>query len=165
MTDNRIKQFLLPDVDRKFLVRILIVAVTAVVVFKYVFIPFRIHGDSMWPTYKDGAVNFSFRPAYLFSKPGRNDVVTIRLAGNRVMLLKRIVALENDTVAFTDGRLIVNQQVVNEPYVSGPCDWNLASRLVKPGHVYVVGDNRSVPMQTHHFGQTPVQRITGAVLW
>jgi len=55
------------------------------------------------------------------------------------MLLKRIVALEHDTVAFRDGRLLVNQQEVKEPHVSGPCDWNLSPRQVKPGHVYVVG--------------------------
>ena len=119
----------------------------------------------MWPTYKDGSVNFSFTLAYLFSEPERKDVVTVRLAGDRVMLLKRIVALEDDTVAFSDGRLLINQKEVTEPYVSGPCDWELPPRKVKPGYVYVIGDNRSVPMERHHFGQTPVRRITGVPLW
>ncbi len=119
----------------------------------------------MWPTYSDGSMNFCFTLSYLFREPGRNDVVTIRLAGKRVMLLKRIVALEHDTVAFHDGRLFVNQKAVAEPYVSGPCDWNLPPRRVKTGHVYVVGDNRGVPMEMHHFGQTPVYRIAGVPLW
>lgn len=165
MTDSRIKQFLFPTADRKYLIRILIVAAAAFVLFKYVLIPFRIQGDSMRPTYTSGSVNFCFTPAYLFSGPARKDVVTIRLAGNRVMLLKRVVALANDTVAFRGGRLFVNDKAVEEPYISGPCDWNLEPRQVKPGHVYVVGDNRGVPMETHHFGQTPVQRITGVPIW
>ena len=46
-----------------------------------------------------------------------------------------------------------------------PWDWTLAPRTVKPGHVYVVGDNRSVSMASHQFGQTPVHRIVGALLW
>lgn len=165
MADNNVNRFLFPRLDRRYFLRVLIVAITAVIVFKFVFIPFRIHGDSMWPTYTDGSVNFCFTMSYLFSEPDRNDVVAIRLAGNRAMLLKRIVALEGDTVAFQDGRLFVNQEAVEEPYVSGPCDWNLEPRQVKPGHVYVVGDNRGVPMERHHFGQTPARRITGVPLW
>lgn len=165
MTAGTIRRFLFPRPDRRYLVRVLIVALTAFVIFKFVLIPFRISGDSMWPTYRNGGMNFCFTLAFLFSDPVRADVVTIRLAGNRAMLLKRIVALENDTVEFRDGRLLVNQQVVPEPYVSGPCDWNLPPRTVKPGHVYVVGDNRSVPMDRHHFGQTPVERIVGEPLW
>ena len=165
MTENRINKFLFPKINQKYLMRILIVTVTALIVFKYLLIPFRIQGDSMWPTYRDGRMNFCFTPAYLFSSPKRNDVVTIRLAGNRVMLLKRIVALADDTVAFKNGRLFVNQAPVQEPYVTGPCDWDLEPRRVKPGHVYVVGDNRSVPMERHQFGQTPVRRITGVPLW
>jgi len=165
MAKSWIKKFLFPEANRKYFIRILIVAVTAFMVFKYVLIPFRIQGDSMWPTYTNGSVNFCFTCLYLFSEPDRNDVVTVRLAGNRVMLLKRIVALENDTVAFKAGKLIVNQQEVEEPYISGSCDWDLPPRKVKPGHIYVVGDNRGVPMERHHFGQTPVRRITGAPLW
>ena len=165
MTESRIKAFLFPKANRKYFLRVLIVALTAFVLFKYVLIPFRIEGESMWPTYTNGSVNFCFTLTYLFSRPARGDVVTIRMAGNSVMLLKRIIALENDTVAFKNGRLFVNQQEVTEPYVSGPCDWDLPQRKVKPGYVYVVGDNRSVPMERHHFGQTPVRRITGKPLW
>lgn len=165
VTDGIIRRFLFPRLDRRYLVRVLIVAVTAFIVFKYVLIPFRVRGESMWPTYRDGGVNFCFTLPILFSAPKRGDVVTIRLAGNRAMLLKRIVALENDTVEFRDGRLLVNQEDVPEPYVSGPSDWRLPPRTVKPGHVYVVGDNRSVPMERHNFGQTPVERIVGAPLW
>lgn len=165
MADSRIRRFLFPKVNCRYLIRVLIVALAAVTVFKYIFIPFRVQGDSMRPTYVDGSVNLCFTLPYLFVEPDRYDVVTIRLAGNRVMLLKRIVALENETVAFRDGRLLVNQQELPESYVAGPCDWELESRTVKPGHVYVVGDNRSVPLEEHHFGQTPVQRIVGVPVW
>ncbi len=165
MDNSRLKRFFVPEAGRKYFIRVLIVAVSAFIVFQYVLIPFFIRGDSMWPTYTDGSFNFCFTPAYLFSRPQRGDVVTIRMAGKRVMLLKRIVALEHDIVAFKDGRLFVNHQAVTEPYTSGPCDWQLPPREVKAGHVYVVGDNRSVPMARHDFGQTPVGRITGVPLW
>jgi hypothetical protein len=28
-----------------------------------------------------------------------------------------------------------------------------------------VGDNRNMPMETHHFGQASVERIIGVPLW
>ena len=66
---------------------------------------------------------------------------------------------------YQNGNLFVNQTKVDEPYVRRPSDWNLALRRVDPGHVYVIGDNRSVPMHVHQFGQTPLNRIIGAPLW
>jgi hypothetical protein len=36
---------------------------------------------------------------------------------------------------------------------------------VESDSVYVVGDNRSVPMQNHFFGQASLPRILGGPLW
>lgn len=81
------------------------------------------------------------------------------------MLLKRVVALEGETVEFRNGELFINENRLHEPYVKYPCNWNLAPRTVKKEYVYVVGDNRNVPIQKHDFGQTQLKRIIGAPLW
>jgi len=119
----------------------------------------------MEPTYKDGQLNICFRLTYLFYEPKRFDVVAVRYAGNRVMLLKRIVALEGEQVEFRDGTLFVDGQLEEEPYVSNPYHWNLPPRHVGKGNVYLAGDNRSVPMERHDFGQTSMNRLIGAPLW
>jgi len=61
------------------------------------------------------------------------------MAGQKIMLLKRVVATEGQSVEFREGSLFVDGKKVNEPYVSAKSDWNLAPATVKPGHVYVVG--------------------------
>jgi signal peptidase I len=119
----------------------------------------------MVPTYNNGDVNFCFTLKYLFSPPKKNDIVTVRFAGTRVMLLKRVIALEGETVAFENGYLLINGTKIPEPYVAKRQKWNLPPRVVKKDHVYVIGDNRNVPMDRHHFGQTPVNRIVGVPLW
>ncbi len=81
------------------------------------------------------------------------------------MLLKRVVALEGETVEFRDGKLFVNGGEIDEPYVRGPYHWNLAPRQVGQDRVYVVGDNRSMPVKSHTFGQVSRQRILGRPLW
>ena len=113
----------------------------------------------------NGEFNFCFRFQYAFSKPERGHVVVIRLAGKKVMLLKRVVGLEGDMVAFRKGRLFVNGKKVDETYVRYPSDWDLQPRMVDKNHIYVVGDNRNVPMDMHRFGQTSIDRIIGAPLW
>jgi signal peptidase I len=101
----------------------------------------------------------------MFSTPERHDVVAIRLAGEKVILLKRVVGLEGDVVGFRDGALFVNEKKMNETYIRFPSGWNLRPRKVDKDHVYVVGDNRSVPIDVHQFGQTSRERIIGAPLW
>jgi signal peptidase I len=165
MTDSAVKKFFFPQITKRYLLRVAVVAITAFIIFKYVFIPFRIQGESMAPNYVTGSFNFCFAPRYLFSKPTPPDVVLVRMAGQEIMLLKRVVAIEGQSVEFREGNLFVDGKKVNEPYVAGKSDWNISPTIVKPGHVYVVGDNRSMPARGHTFGQTPVTRIAGEPLW
>lgn len=157
--------FFFPDLTPAFALRLLAVAGTAVVIFGFVLTPFRIKGHSMAPTYRNGGFNFCNKLRFVFNHPQKQDVVTIRLAGQSIMLLKRVVALEDDVVEFRAGQLFVNQRLVDEPYVHDPSAWNLPPRTVARGHVYVVGDNRQVPMHIHQFGQTSIDRIIGGPLW
>ena len=119
----------------------------------------------MEPSYRNGGFNFCWRLRYLFSDPKRYDVVVVRFAGSKVMLLKRVVAVGGEQVEFRDGRLLVDGEAIDEPYVRYPCNWNLSPRHVEKDHVYVIGDNRSTPMENHYFGQASVKRVVGAPLW
>jgi signal peptidase I len=162
---NRLRQFFFPSITPKFLLRVVGVALSAYLAFTYVLIPIHIQGSSMEPTYHNGSINFCWTLGALFSKPQRHDVVAVRLAGQRVMLLKRVVALEGERIEFRHGKLLVDGNKIDEPYVRYPCDWNLPSRQVEPGSVYVVGDNRSMPIGDHYFGQASIKRIVGVPLW
>lgn len=166
MTLNRIfRHFFFPSLTPAFLIRVVCVGLFAYLIFGHVLIPFRIKGVSMKPTYQNGEVNFCWRFRYLFSKPQRGDVVVVRLAGQKVMLLKRVVALEGDEVQFRNGKLLINGKEIDEPYLRYPSNWNLPSRQVESNSVYVVGDNRDGPIQNHFFGQTSIVRILGGPLW
>lgn len=162
---KRLRQFLFPSLTPQFLIRIVLVALSAFFFFGQICLPLRIKGYSMEPTYHNGNVNFLWKLRYVFSKPRRQDVVAVRFAGNRVMLLKRVVAVEGEMVEFQNGRLYVDGEKIEEPYVRYPCNWNLSPRQVEKDCVYVVGDNRSMPLEDHIFGQTSIKRILGVPLW
>jgi len=161
---GEIADFFLPRVTGGFLIRLAIVALTAMAVFHYLLIPCIITGTSMEPTVRRTGFTFCWRGKYWGKAPVRGDIVVLRYA-NRVYYLKRIVGLPGERVAFHRGFLFVNGRPLREPYVHFACDWELPERTVRNGHYYVVGDNRSMPLDQHRFGQVSAHRIAGAPLW
>ena len=93
MEDGHLKNFFLPKMTPEYLVRVAIVAVLAYVIFGHLCIPARLSGSSMEPIYHDGGINFCWTPAYWYKSPERGDVLMVRLAGKKIMFLKRIVAV------------------------------------------------------------------------
>ena len=161
---GEVMEFFFPRLRAGFFIRLAAVAFFALVVFGFLLMPCVIDGESMMPTYGRHGFNFCKKWSYWFSKPQRGDVVIIKYASN-IYLLKRIVALEGDTVEFRRGKLFVNGIEQDEPYVKYLSNWNLKPREVAPGSCYVVGDNRSQRMHEHVFGQISLERIAGEPLF
>ena len=104
-------------------------------------------------------------PSRTVNRDNNSIEVALRYEGDRVMLLKRIVAGEGDVVEFRNGTLLVNGEPKLEPYVKfNQGGWNLPPRKVSAGYVYVVGDNRGMPIEQHKFGQIRKSRIQGTLL-
>jgi signal peptidase I len=149
------------------LARIGILVAVVAVLRAFVFLPIRVSGPSMEPTYHDG-INIVNRLAYLSHGPARGDVVAISMAeeGHSVMLMKRIVGLPGETVAFHQGRVWINGNELSEPYLQRVSDWEMAPQRLGPDKYYVVGDNRSMPQEFHVQGPAARSRIVGKViLW
>lgn len=154
-----------PEMGKAYLIRVLILAAAAFLFFGVFCRPMFLNGKSMEPNYHTGTLNFCWSPTYWFRQPARGDVGVFRYAGNRVLLLKRIVAFPGEIVEFRQGDLYVNGIKLEEPYVKTKrASWNLPPRKVSEGHYYVVGDNRSVPMYQHKFGEIRQSRLEGGLL-
>ncbi len=149
---------------RNTVIRIAVLAVTCFIVFHFILLPIRVTGISMLPTYKNGSINSVNRLAYLFHEPRRGDVVSIRFAGTHLMLMKRIIGLPGETVAFVNGRVLINDEILDEPYEKSPCDWNLPPEKLGADEYFVVGDNRTMPAEDHTKGKVPRERIIGRVV-
>ena len=146
------------------LARATVLAALCFIVFKFVLLHIRVEGISMLPTYEDGSKYFVNRMAYLWREPQRGDVVSIRLAGVHVMYLKRIIGLPGETVAFVNGKVLINGEVLDEPYEKLPCDWNRSPEKLGPDEYFIVGDNRSMPQENHTFGKVERGRIVGKII-
>jgi signal peptidase I len=147
------------------LIRIIALVMTCWIVFGFILLPIRVTGISMLPTYKDHSLNLVNRLAYLWHEPRRGDVVSVRLTGLHVMYLKRIIGLPGETVAFANGRVLINGSILAEPYEKYPCDWNSPPVTLAANEYYFVGDNRSMPLEDHTHGIQKRTRIVGKVLF
>jgi len=146
------------------LLRIVVLVVTCVVLFRFIFLPIRVEGVSMLPTYKGGRINFVNRLAYIFHEPRRGDVVAIRLAGPSIMFMKRIIGLPGETIEYHDGHTWINGQPLDEPYIRSAWNWEQQPRHLGPEEYYFAGDNRSMAREDHEQGKAPRERIVGKVL-
>lgn len=149
------------------LIRISVLVLSTLLLFKFVLLPIRVTGISMLPTYSDHSINLVNRLAYIKHPPQRGDVVNIRFAENsdiRVTFLKRIIGLPGDVVSFSAGHAFINGHELKEPYLRLPCDWNCPPVRLKNDECFVVGDNRSMPPEDHWHGKISLRRIVGKVL-
>lgn len=156
------------------LVRLVIWVVACVVIFKVALLRVEVDGISMLPTYRNHAKNWINRLAYFRHEPRRGDVVAIRLVEANdyisrleppgVMLLKRIIGLPGETVGFADGRVLINGEILDEPYEKFSCDWNIPPVKLAADEYYVVGDNRSMPEQNHTKGIYNRNQILGKIM-
>jgi signal peptidase I len=151
---------------KRTLVRAIVLAVGCFLFFKLFFfkvivLPVRIEGNSMFPTYHDRGINFVNRLAYRHSQPQRGDIVGIRMAGPSVMLMKRIVGLPGETVAFDHGRLVINGLPIPEPYMKthAPAPF-LDPVTLGSNEYYVIGDNR----MNSDRGRIDHDRIMGKII-
>lgn len=158
------KDFFFPKLNKKLALRIGIAVIFFGTVFGFVLMPCFINGASMKPTYSSFGFNFCNKFKYRNTPVKHGDIVILRYVG-RKYFLKRVIGLEGDTIEFCYGILFRNGEKVNEDYVKLPSKWHMKPVKVRKGTVFVVGDNRSMPIEQHQFGLINKKRIAGAPLW
>ena len=145
--------------------RIGVIAAATVLMCLFVLRPMVISGESMMPTYSSRGFTFGFLPYFKMYDPQRQQIVILKHAGFNTFLLKRVLAFSGETVEMRDGVLYVNGKALDEPYVKNGCDWNMSRREVPRGKIFVLGDNRSMPMHNHMGGMIDQSRLAGVPIW
>ncbi len=138
--------------------------VVAILVRAVLFQAFYIPSPSMQPTLHVNDRVLVNKLSYDFHDVRRGDVVVFE--SPQVVaekdLIKRVIGLPGDTVETRDGEIVVNDEVLKEPYLprdvgTGPME----KVTVPPGHYWVMGDNRGNSSDSRVFGPIPESSIIG----
>ncbi len=84
-------------------------------------------------------------------------------------VIKRVIGLPGDSVAVSGGKVHVNDEPIDEPYLhpaTAMADYGPV--VVEPGQVFVMGDNRNASRDSRFFGTVPMDTVIGrafVILW
>ena len=87
---------------------------------------------------------------------------------NKESYIKRVIGLPGDHVQIKEGKVYINNEVLDEPYLQDGVTTNMGNQifsdLVVPENcVFAMGDNRDHSIDCRSFGCIPLEKIEGTV--
>jgi signal peptidase I len=125
----------------------------------------RVYGQSMEPNlHTDQRLvveKISYNRWWPVRGPQRGDVVVFRVDPNSDLLIKRVIGLPGDRVEIRSGQVIINDDPLDEPYITRPTYGDYGPVDVPPLHIFVLGDNRGFSNDSRAFGALPLDSVIG----
>ena len=89
---------------------------------------------------------------YLFGKHDRGSIVVFKSPDESGQdLVKRIIGIPGDTISINDGKVFVNGNLIEEPYVESQGSSKTSDLQVPNNHYFVLGDNRPWSNDSRHW--------------
>jgi signal peptidase I len=144
------------------------IAVTLLIfiVIRFAVQSFRVDGPSMEPGLHTNEYVLVNKAAYLLTAPQRGDVIVFHFPLNPSEdFIKRIVGVPGDTIQTTSTEVIVDGQVLREPYISQPFNFENHTWKLGPGQFFVMGDNRDNSLDSRSWGPLDRSYIVGKAVF
>ena len=153
---------------------------------------FKVDGSSMDPTLASGQYLLVNRLVYLnldmdrLSKiipfwrveeetsrhaihpPRRGEIIVFEfpdknLDNHRKDFVKRVVGVPGETIQIHHGEVLVDNQLLDEPYITEKWKSNSRGITLGEGEYYVLGDNRNYSNDSRAWGAVPRENVKGKV--
>ncbi len=123
---------------------------------------FRIEGSSMEPNLHDGQYLIINKIVYRFYPHERGDIVVFQFPRNpKRDFIKRVVGLPGEKVEVKQGKVLINDQELEEPYAPKTSSYSWGPALVGENELFVLGDNRNNSSDSHSWGMLPQDKVVG----
>lgn len=141
-----------------------VAVVVCVLLITYVVQAFKVQGTSMSPELADGERILVNKLLYRFWDIHRDDVVVFWYPEDPdLSFIKRVIGLPGETVEIRSGTVYVDGKRLEEDYVStaNADHRSFPALTIRPGHYFVLGDNRKGSNDSRSWGLVPQKYIYG----
>ncbi len=151
---------------------IIIAIIIAVIILQFIK-PTFVRETSMLPTLQEFNFLFLSKQAYNFGEPERGDIIVFHTdlktsEGDEKMLIKRVIGLPGDTIHIKDGQVMINGEVLDEPYTKEPfTSGYVEGKVIADNSLFVMGDNRqnSIDSRDPSIGLVEIDDIYGKAVF
>ena len=127
---------------------ILIAVVLALLIRLFLFEVFVVEGRSMYPTLVETERLMVNKLVYRIDEPKLGDIVVFEFEPGRDFI-KRVIGMEGDKIEIINGRVYINGNPLDEPYLLKDMDmYNYGPVEVPPGYLFLLGDYRQNSMDS-----------------
>lgn len=116
---------------------------------------------SMEPTLMTHDLGIANRLAYVKHDVQRGDIVSFNkiVDGKKEVYAKRIIGLPGETISFESGYVLVNGEMIDEPYINSEIETNCQKTFTVPEDCYfVLGDNREISNDSRYWDEPYVNK-------
>ena len=147
---------------REFVETLLLTLLIYVLVRSFLFENYRVVGRSMDPTLENNQYLAVGKLGYWLHDPERGDIIVFRdPRDDGRKLIKRVIGLPGEVVEVRNGRVLIDGQPLDEPYIPAPGSYSYPPTRLADDEYFVLGDNRNNSSDSHSWGTLPRKAIIG----
>lgn len=128
-----------------------------------------VQGASMESTLHNKERLIANKIGYRFESPKQGEIIIFRPPlDTKRNYIKRVIGIPGDKVKIVNGKVYVNDQELEESYVTNRSYENLPTTTVPEGSYFVLGDNRPNSSDSRYWGFVPRKNVVGkawVVFW
>ena len=149
---------------------LLLVFAVFLVIYVFLFRPFRVSGNSMDPTFFDKQYILTNIISLRFSTPQRGDIIVFKSPSDQEKdYIKRVIGIPGDTILLKNGDVYVNGKLLDQSTFLKISVKTYGGSFLKenepvtvpPDSYFVLGDNRSGSSDSREWGFVPLKSVIG----
>ncbi|HYG60337.1 MAG TPA: signal peptidase I [Symbiobacteriaceae bacterium] len=149
---------------REWVETLVVALLVALVIRAFVVQVYLVEGPSMEPTLHTAERLFVNKFVYRVRDPRPGEIVVLQDPGRpQRELIKRVIAVEGETVEIRKGIVYINGKPLKEAFTNTVVTRreDISPTVVPPGTIYVMGDNRSMSFDSRALGAIAVDKVDG----
>lgn len=149
---------------------LLLAAAVFLVIYIFLFRPFQVNGDSMYPNFTDNEYILTNIIVLNFKTPQKGDVIVFKAPPDPEKdFIKRVIAAPNDKIYIKDGSVFLNGEKLDESKYLMSDVKTYGGSFLKEGQevtvpensYFFMGDNRSYSSDSREWGFVPIKSVIG----